>query len=58
MTTSGIKKHGKIVRRGVITIISLLILWPVAAWSAAKLLIVYEPIEKSDAIVVLSGSAT
>lgn len=36
----------------------LIALWPVAAWAAARLLIVYEPIEQPSVIVVLSGSAT
>jgi uncharacterized SAM-binding protein YcdF (DUF218 family) len=36
----------------------LIALWPAAAWAAARLLIVYEPIEQPGVIVVLSGSAT
>lgn len=32
--------------------------WPVGAWAAARLLIVRQPLERVDAIVVLSGSAT
>ena len=58
MSTSGNKRHGKLFRRLLLGAVSLLVLWPVGAWAAARLLIVHEPIEKSDAIVVLSGSAT
>lgn len=58
MATSSNKKHRRLFRRLMIGAVSLLVLWPVGAWAAARLLIVHEPIEKSDAIVVLSGSAT
>lgn len=51
-------KHRSLRRRLAIVGVTLLVLWPGAAWAAARFLIVYEPIEKSDAIVVLSGSAT
>jgi uncharacterized SAM-binding protein YcdF (DUF218 family) len=36
----------------------VIVLWPVGAWAAARLLIVREPMTQVDAIVVLSGSAT
>jgi uncharacterized SAM-binding protein YcdF (DUF218 family) len=36
----------------------LLALWPVAAWGAARMLIVKKELPGADAIVVLSGSAT
>jgi uncharacterized SAM-binding protein YcdF (DUF218 family) len=36
----------------------LLALWPVAAWGAARMLIVQRDLPAADAIVVLSGSAT
>jgi len=36
----------------------LLALWPVAAWGAARMLIVKRDLPEVDAIVVLSGSAT
>lgn len=36
----------------------LLALWPVAAWGAARMLIVKRDLTAADAIVVLSGSAT
>src|SRR6185437_13893907 len=36
----------------------LLALWPVAAWGAARMLIVKRDLPAADAIVVLSGSAT
>jgi uncharacterized SAM-binding protein YcdF (DUF218 family) len=52
------KRQGKLFRRLLIAGVLLLVLWPAAAWVAARFLIVHEPIEKSDAIVVLSGSAT
>ncbi|HEY5885899.1 MAG TPA: YdcF family protein [Pyrinomonadaceae bacterium] len=48
----------RVFRRLIIAGVLFLILWPAGAWAAARFLIVYEPIEKSDAIVVLSGSAT
>lgn len=35
----------------------LLIVWPVIAWGAARLLIVNKELESADALVVLSGSA-
>ncbi|HKO62550.1 MAG TPA: YdcF family protein [Pyrinomonadaceae bacterium] len=51
-------KRQKKLRRLVISVVSLAVLWPAGAWAAAEFLIVRHPIEKSDAIVVLSGSAT
>jgi len=36
----------------------LLALWPMAAWGAARMLIVKKDLPAADAIVVLSGSAT
>ena len=35
-----------------------IVMWPVGAWAAARLLIVRAPVDRVDAIVVLSGSAT
>ncbi len=52
------KKRVPLFRRLVIAGVLILILWPPGAWAAARFLIVHEPIEKSDAIVILSGSAT
>jgi uncharacterized SAM-binding protein YcdF (DUF218 family) len=37
---------------------ALLVLWPVVAWGAARMLIVKKEMPAADAIVVLSGSAT
>jgi uncharacterized SAM-binding protein YcdF (DUF218 family) len=47
-------------RRKKVVLVSLLSLavWSLAAWALASALIVSEPLEKADAIVVLSGSAT
>lgn len=45
-------------RRVAFVALILIALWPAAAWAAARLLIVYEPIEQPSVIVVLSGSAT
>lgn len=47
-----------LVRHLAIVSVTLLVVWPPCAWAAAEYLIVHEPIEKSDAIVILSGSAT
>lgn len=41
-----------------ITLLSLLVLWPLLAWTAARLLIVKSEISAADAIVVMSGSST
>lgn len=41
-----------------LTALIVVVLWPAAAWAAAQLLIVHEPLTTVDAIVVLSGSAT
>ena len=46
-------------RRSLLKIVSCCILiWPFAAWGGAKFLIREAPLDKADAIVVLSGSAT
>jgi uncharacterized SAM-binding protein YcdF (DUF218 family) len=58
MTVRTNERHGKLLRRLVIVSVSLCVLWLAGAWAAAEFLIVHDPIEKSDAIVVLSGSAT
>lgn len=52
------KRQRKLFRRLGVAGVLLLVLWPAVAWAAARFLIVHEPIEKSDAIVILSGSAT
>ena len=46
-------------RRKIFKIVSCCILiWPFAAWAGAKFLIKESPLNRADAIVVLSGSAT
>lgn len=46
-------------RPSILKIVSCCILiWPFAAWAGAKFLIREAPLDKADAIVVLSGSAT
>ena len=35
-----------------------ILLWPLVAWAAARFLITEAPLEKADAIVILSGSAS
>ena len=46
-------------RRSLLKLVSCCILiWPFAAWGGAKFLIREAPLDKADAIVVLSGSAT
>ena len=46
-------------RRSLLKLVSCCILiWPFAAWAGAKFLIREAPLDKADAIVVLSGSAT
>lgn len=35
-----------------------ILIWPLVAWAAARFLITEAPLEKADAIVVLSGSAS
>jgi uncharacterized SAM-binding protein YcdF (DUF218 family) len=45
-------------RRAIVKIVVCCILiWPLAAWIGARLLITEAPLEKADAIVVLGGSA-
>ena len=44
-------------RTAVKILLVCLLIWPFAAWVAAKLLITEAPLEKADAIVVLGGSA-
>ncbi len=39
-------------------LILALLLWPFSAWMAARLLIVSAPLERADAIVLLSGSSS
>lgn len=58
MAINNNKRNRTLFRRLLIAAVSVLVLWPIGAWAAACFLIVREPIEKSDAIVVLSGSAT
>jgi uncharacterized SAM-binding protein YcdF (DUF218 family) len=38
--------------------VSCILIWPLAAWAGARLLITEAPLETADAIVVLGGSAT
>lgn len=45
-------------RIALLVAVMLLALWPVAAWGAARMLIVRRDLTSADAIVVLSGSAT
>ncbi len=58
MATNSHKTHRKMLKRLVVAGLVLIFLWPPGAWAAAEFLIVHEPIDQSDAIVVLSGSAT
>ena len=44
-------------RRIVKILIVCILIWPLAAWAGAKLLITEAPLAKADAIVVLGGSA-
>ena len=45
-------------RRTILKIVSCgILVWPFAAWAGAKFLITEAPLDKADAIVVLSGSA-
>lgn len=37
--------------------LALLVAWPVVAWCAASVLVVRRPLERADALVVLSGSS-
>jgi uncharacterized SAM-binding protein YcdF (DUF218 family) len=39
-------------------LLSCILIWPLAAWIGARLLIKQAPLENADAIVVLGGSAT
>jgi uncharacterized SAM-binding protein YcdF (DUF218 family) len=45
-------------KRPIIAVLSISVLWPLLAWLGARLLIVKKEIPSADAIVVLSGSAT
>src|SRR5204863_9376563 len=45
-------------KRSIIAVLSVAVLWPLLAWLGARLLIVKNEIPSADAIVVLSGSAT
>lgn len=40
------------------TLVLTLLVWPFPAWMAARLLIVSAPVERADAIVLLSGSSS
>ena len=55
-----VKASGLLSRRRklVIVVVSLLAAWPVIAYVAARNLIVEQPLDRSDAIVILSGSST
>ena len=44
-------------RRAIKVLLVCLLIWPFAAWLAARLLITEAPLAKADAIVVLGGSA-
>lgn len=48
----------KILGRCLAVVVVAMCVWPVGAWAAARLLIVRQPLDRVDAIVVLSGSAT
>ncbi len=58
MVKTPIQIRRRLIQRLAIVSLLLIVLWPLSAWAAAEFLIVREPIERSDAIVVLSGSAT
>ena len=58
MTDRKLKTRRQLLRRLTIVVLVSVVLWPPSAWAAAQFLIVREPIDKSDAIIVLSGSAT
>ena len=46
-------------RRAILkVVVCWILIWPIAAWAAARFLIIEAPLEKADAIVVLGGSAT
>jgi uncharacterized SAM-binding protein YcdF (DUF218 family) len=45
-------------KRWLIVIFMVALLWPLAAWVAAKGLIVHAEVSRADAIVVLAGSST
>ena len=47
------------IRRGILLklLVACILIWPLAAWLGARLLITEAPLDKADAIVVLSGSA-
>lgn len=44
-------------RRAIKILLVCILIWPFAAWAAARLLITEAPLAKADAIVVLGGSA-
>jgi uncharacterized SAM-binding protein YcdF (DUF218 family) len=44
-------------RRLAIVLLSLAALWPPAAWAAARALVVREPLERADVLLILSGAA-
>lgn len=48
---------GRLTRRRIYALALLALSWPVVAWGAAKLLIQRAPLERADAIVLLSGSS-
>ena len=55
MTTESRTKRGR-TRRIMVSVVVMLLVWPLVAWLAARALIVSAPLERADAIVVLSGS--
>jgi uncharacterized SAM-binding protein YcdF (DUF218 family) len=52
------KRHRNLRKRLAILGLGLMVAWPVAAWLAAKMLIVKTDLPSADAIVVLSGPGT
>ena len=45
-------------KRILLTLVLAILVWPFTAWLAARLLIVSAPLERADAIVLLSGSSS
>lgn len=45
-------------KRILLTLVLAILVWPFPAWLAARLLIVSAPLERADAIVLLSGSSS